>query len=295
MKIFIVGGSGLVGGNCLSYFKETDCEVIATHRYNETEHTVFFDTNHLEDDRNFDVYAFNPDVIIHTGAQPNVELCEENEAESYSQNVVSARAVAELCRDIGAKMVFTSTDYVYDGQSGPYRENDEIHPLSVYGQHKADAEAIIQTALDDHLILRIGSVYGDEWRGKNFIIRIINDVRNGREWTMNLPQDQYSTPVNAYDVARVIHTLCDDDKRGIYHIGSTDYLNRVQLAERVLSYLEDHQCTVIPKPTSALGQKAARPLNGGLAATKFLSEYPDFVFTNVDDYMLMKSLEDVID
>lgn len=288
MKAFIVGGSGLVGSNYMTYFSSQGIQCVGTHRYNETGNTVYFDALDLDNPMNFDIRAYRPDVIIHTAAQPNVELCETNEADSYELNVVTARNMALLSRDIGAKLLFTSTDYVFDGEHGPYRETDTVRPLSVYARHKVECEQVIQTLYDNVLILRIGSVYGDEERGKNFIIRIINDVESGREWTMRLPIDQYSTPVNAYDVARCSLLLINDDKRGIYHLGSTDYLNRVQLAHRVLAYLSDHKCSIIAQNTSDLSQKAGRPLRGGLSAHKFLSEYPSFQFTNVDDYMKSK-------
>ena len=135
------------------------------------------------------------------------------------------------------------------------------------------------------IILRICGVYGDELRGKNFVIRIINNVKNNEEWSMKLPRDQYATPVWAMDVARAATLLAVDRKSGIYHLGSTDFMNRVQLADKVLSYLPGHRCTVIGELTENLGQNAARPLMSGLISAKFLEEYPDFKFHNVDDYM----------
>ncbi len=285
MKVFIIGGSGLVGGNCFKYFQEQGVDVMASHRAFPAEGTVFFDSCDLDHADNFDIVAYNPDVIIHTGALTHVDYCEENEAESYERTVASAKNVVAICQQAKAKLVYTSTDYVFDGKNGPYTEDAEQNPLSVYARHKVEAEAAINQGLSESIIFRITNVYGDEIRGKNFVARIVNDISNGREWTMKLPYDQYATPVNAYDIGRVAFILLRDGKSGVYNVASTDFVNRCQLANRVLSHFPNHKCTVVPVSTKELNQTADRPLTGGLITAKFLSEYPDFEFSNVDDYL----------
>ncbi|MBD3637573.1 MAG: SDR family oxidoreductase [Crocinitomicaceae bacterium] len=290
MKFFIVGASGLVGGSFVKHLKEKGHEVVGTHLTLPTDDTVYFDALDLDNPQNFDVKNYQPDVVVHCAALANVDYCEANEDESYEKTVSTAKNLVELCKQLNAGIVYTSTDYVFDGTSGPYVETDDVNPLSVYGKHKLLVEELIQKELPDNgIILRICGVYGDEIRGKNFIIRIINDVKDNREWTMNLPQDQYATPVWAMDVAGAAVLLAEDKKSGIYHIGSTDFMNRVQLAHKVLSYLPNHKCTVIGKNTNELGQAAARPLMSGHISEKFLSEYPDYRFSNVDDYMRYKT------
>jgi dTDP-4-dehydrorhamnose reductase len=286
MKVFIIGGSGLVGGNCLKYFRAQGAEVMASHRAFKTDDTVFYDCcvpDHID---NFDIKSYKPEVIILCGALTHVDYCEENEEESYARTVATARHISELCQEIGAKLVYTSTDYVFDGKNGPYTEDAKMNPLSVYARHKIEAEEIINSALPDALIYRITNVYGDEIRGKNFVARIVNDIKDGREWTMRLPSDQYATPVNAFDIARATWLLLNDNKAGVYNIASTDFVNRCQLAHRVLKHFPDHKCTVVPVTTKELNQTADRPLVGGLITAKFLGEYPDFHFSNVDDYLI---------
>ena len=288
MKIFIIGGSGLVGGNCMKHFKLQGAEVKASHRDYVTDETVFYDCTKPEHTDNYDIGSYQPDVIMLCGALTHVDYCEENKVESYERTVATTQHIVDLCRKINAKLVYTSTDYVFDGQDGPYTEEDEMNPLSVYARHKVEAEEIIKNNLSDYLIYRITNVYGDELRGKNFVARIVNDIKDGREWTMKLPYDQYATPVNAYDIGRVTWLLLQDQKTGIYNVASTDFVNRCQLADRVLKYFPNHKCTVIPISTADLKQTANRPLTGGLITAKFLSEYPDFVFSNVDDYLRSK-------
>ncbi|MFA5436712.1 MAG: sugar nucleotide-binding protein, partial [Candidatus Neomarinimicrobiota bacterium] len=176
-------------------------------------------------------------------------------------------------------------DYVFDGRSGPYGENDPVNPLSVYGRHKLQAENWIRGTYPAHLILRVTNVYGDEMRGKNFVAFLIREARKGEAKTLRLPIDQYASPVNAADIGRACARLIRDGKRGLYHLSAGEYLNRVQLAEKVLRYFPGNRLRIAALPTKKLGQDAPRPLKGGLKNDKFLGEYPDFQFSTLDDYL----------
>lgn len=285
MKIFISGASGLVGGNCLKHFKEMGCTVVGTYFSYPTNDTVFYDTLNPEHTDNFDVMAFKPDVIVHCGALTHVDYCETNVDESYQKTVQSTLNLIALSQECGSKMVYISTDYVFDGKNGPYKEDAAVHPLSVYAEHKLAAEQAVLAASDDSLVLRVTNVYGNELRGKNFVARIVDQAKNGQKLTLKLPYDQYASPTNAWDIARAMYVLLKDGKTGIYHIGSTDYLNRVELALRVLSYFPNANYELIPVSTAALNQPANRPLLGGFVKMKFSNEYPEFLFGNVDSYM----------
>jgi len=285
MKVFIIGASGLVGSNCYKHFTSKGFDCIGTHFSYQAKDTVFFDTLNLANETNFDIYTFKPDVIVHCGALTHVDYCEQNEAESYEKTVTSTKNIIELATQLNAKLVFISTDYIFDGNAGPYDEAAETNPLSVYGRHKLEAEEAVIAANAANIVLRITNVYGDEERGKNFVSRIIEQVLDNKKLTLKLPTDQYATPINAYDIARCLYLLLNDDKHGIYNIASTDYMNRVQLALTILKYFEDAQYDLIPLSTPEINAPAARPLQGGLKNKKFMSEYPDFCFSTVDDYV----------
>ena len=288
MKALILGASGLVGGNCLKWFTEQGIECLGTHFSFETDHTQFYNTLDASDTNNADINSFNPDVIIHCGALTWVDYCEENPKESYEKTVQSTHNAVALAKQHSARLVYLSTDYVFDGTKGFYTEMDEANPLGVYGKHKLEAEQHIEKELEDYLICRITNVYGDEIRGKNFIARLSENMLKGEPMDLTLPIDQYATPVNARDVARAILTLLEHKKRGIYHLASIDYLNRVQLAERVAQYFGHKQVTINAVSTADLKQAAKRPLNGGMSAAKFNQEFPHFRWTNVDDYLKSK-------
>ncbi len=285
MKVFIAGASGLVGGNCLKHFTEQGWEVVGSYFSYELPGTVYYNTLEPGDAGNFDIKAFNPDVIVHCGAMTHVDNCELQPGESYRQTVQSTINLVQVAKDCNARFVYMSTDYVFDGKHGPYREEDEVNPLSVYGRHKLEAEQYTLKEIPGTLVLRVTNIYGNEARGKNFIARIIQQCKDKQKLTLKLPYDQYACPTNAWDIARSMYLLLKDNKTGIYHIGGTDYTNRVQLALRVLQYFPGAEYDLIPMSTEDLKQPAARPLIGGFVTMKFNREYPEFLFGNVDSYL----------
>ena len=285
MKVFISGASGLVGSNCLKHFKEQGLETIGSYYSFETDDTVFYDTLMPDHPFNFDVATFAPDVIVHCGALTHVDYCETHEQESYEKTVQSTINLIKVAKECGAKMVYISTDYVFDGKNGPYKEDASVNPISVYARHKLEAEQMVLREIPHSLVLRVTNVYGNELRGKNFVARIIDQCKNHQKLTLKLPYDQYASPANAWDIARAMYLLLRDHKEGIYHIGGTDFLNRVELALRVLSYFPDAEYELIPISTEDMKQPAARPLIGGFVKAKFSSESPEFLFGNIDSYM----------
>lgn len=285
MKIFVSGASGLVGGNCLKWFRARGWDVVGSHLSYSTPDTVYFNTLVPGDSGNFDLVAFAPDVIVHCGALTHVDYCEQHPEESYEKTVQSTLNLIEQARTCGAKLVLLSTDYVFDGKEGPYKESDAVHPLSVYGKHKLEAENEVISSGIPYLILRVTNVYGNELRNKNFIARIIEQCSNGQHLTLKLPYDQFASPTNALDIARAMYELLLQRKTGIYHICSSDFMNRVELALKVIGYFPGASYSLEAVATEQLAQPAARPLNGGFVKQKFVKEFPEFTFTSVDNYL----------
>jgi dTDP-4-dehydrorhamnose reductase len=293
MKIVILGASGLIGGNMLRHYESyPGFKVVGTHFSFSTTDTVAFDTLNPSNPENFDILDFNPDWIIHCGALSWVDYCEEHPKESYEKTVLSTKNALAIAARLRIPFLYISTDYVFDGESGPYREDHPTNPISVYAKHKLEAEELVLNANPKNLVLRVTNVYGDEIRMKNFIARLLTNLQKGEPQTLYLPNDQYATPVNALDVAKAAQLLIIDGKSGVYNIASTDYVNRVQLAQKVLDYFPHHNMTIVPKSTSEINPPAPRPLFGGLISHKFLSEYPDFQLTNVDDYLKTKTKDE---
>ncbi len=285
MKVFISGASGLVGSNCLKHFTEMGWEAIGSYYSFQTDDTVFYDSLLPDHPENFNILEFAPDYIIHCGALTHVDYCETHEEESFEKTVQSTINLIKIANQLGAGMVYLSTDYVFDGKHGPYSETDPVCPISVYAHHKLQAEKLVLKDIPNALVLRVTNVYGNELRGKNFVARIIDQCQKHEKLTLKLPVDQYASPANAWDIARAMFLLLRDGKKGIYNIGGSEYINRVELAKIVLSNFPNAQYDLIPLTTEVLNQPAKRPLLGGFKTTKFHTEYPDFVFCTVDSYV----------
>lgn len=287
MRVVILGASGLVGGQCLHHFSALGWQTRGTHFSYATPETHFFNTLNLADPANaaLNLHAFQPQWLVHCGALTHVDHCQTHPDESHLQTVVSTHNVLHLAQQLGARVAYLSTDYVFDGAAGPYAETDEPRPLSVYGQHKLQAEQLVTGHSPLHTVARITTVYGHERRGKNFVARIAAQAASGSDTNLRLPADQYATPINAACVARALAVLMQQPEGGLYHLASTDYMNRVQLAQRVAAHFPQSRLTFTPATTASLGQAAPRPLRGGLRAETFLARFPDFSFTNLDDYL----------
>lgn len=286
MKVLVIGASGLVGSHCLKYFKEKDVEVIGTYRNFKTEGTYFFDPLEENCFGFLEKINFKPELIVHCGALTNVDYCEEHQEESENLTLTSTKVIADYCKKNSTRLVYISTDYVFDGLNGPYSEDEKTNPINVYGKHKLEAEWVAEK-IESCIIARITNVYGEEERSKNFIAYLLSVIHSGMEKNFNLPFDQFATPIYAGDIARMIYLLVMDDKKGVYHLASTDYYNRYQLAKKVKSYFMNASHLLLePISTQSLQQKAKRPLNGGLLNIKFTREYPQFEYTNVDAFIL---------
>ena len=285
MKVFIIGASGLVGGNCMRHFSEKGWDVKGSYFSYAIDGLEFYNTLEPGDAANCDIAAWQPDVLVHCGALTHVDYCETHVEESYQKTVQSTINIIALAKQCKARMVYLSTDYVFDGKEGPYTEDAPIHAISIYGKHKLEAEQLVLKEIEGALVLRVTNIYGDEARGKNFVARIVQQCEEGATLKLKLPYDQFASPTNAMDIARAMFLLLRDGKQGIYHIGGTDYMNRVALALRVLKYFPEANYELEAISTDALQQPAARPLLGGFITAKFSREYPEFLFSNVDDYL----------
>jgi dTDP-4-dehydrorhamnose reductase len=200
-----------------------------------------------------------PDVVLVAGAMCHVDLCEQKPDLCRRINVDGPAAVAEYAREAGTRVVFFSTDHVFDGTRPSYVESDEVHPLSVYASSKMEAEnAIRATIPTQHLIIRTGWVYGPDSQRRNFILRLIDRLRQ-RE-TVDVPEDQWGCPTYTDDLAAAARFLVDKNTVGTFHAVGPDLIDRASLARRVCDRFDLDGSLLTPRPTSALGQAARRSL-----------------------------------
>lgn len=264
MRVFIVGASGFIGSILHDCFSR-EHEVYGSFYSNPVEGLVRLD---MRDRRTAGkiIASLRPDAIILPASNPNVEYCEEHPTETWQVNVKGSENLIESARDIGAKFVFFSSDYVFDGTEGPYSEDDTPNPINEYGKQKLAVEKLIKGSLEDYLVVRVTVVYGWEKRGKNYVMRIIKNLKYGIP--MKIPYDQIGSPTYANNMVHVVKELVESERTGIYHVAGNDLMDRYAFAKNVANVFELDDSFLIPVATDELGQKARRPLRAGLKITK---------------------------
>lgn len=222
-----------------------------------------------------------PEWILIAGVLGNVDRAELEPALCRAVNVEGPRVVAECAKTAGAIVVYYSTDTVFDGAKDGYAEDDPVAPVNAYARSKAEAEAVMRTLLPrQSLIIRTAWLYGPDARRRNFVLRLVDDVRAGRP--MPVPDDQWGSPTFTDDVARVTRLLLERGCRGIYHAVGPEFVNRAELARQVCRQFGLEERFVLAQPTAALQQPARRPLRVRLDCRKLRAEVA-CAFRGVDE------------
>lgn len=222
--------------------------------------------------------SVKPDVVIHCAAWTAVDLAEDEDKQEtvYLVNADGTRNIAGVCRELGCKMVYLSTDYVFDGTGTEPWQPDcrNYSPLNVYGKTKLEGELAVSELLDRYFIVRIAWVFGKN--GKNFIRTILNLGKTHDKLTV--VNDQIGTPTYTYDLARLLVDMIETEKYGYYHATNEGgYISWYDFATEIFhqaaelghpEYDKDH-LTVVPVTTEEYGlSKAARPFNSRLDKSK---------------------------
>lgn len=211
--------------------------------------------------------ALVPDVVfLAVNPRGGVDRCEEEPQEAWETIVDGTRNVAEAAARWGAKLVYYSTDYIFDGKGGPYSEEAVPSPISAYGRAKLEAEEVVRRLAGDYLIIRTTALFGWDRGSRNFAMQVWQALQAGRP--LRVPCDQWCTPTLADYLAEVSVRLVQMDAWGVFNVVGRDRLTRSELAVALARALALDPQLITPVPTSELGQKARRPLQGGLRTEK---------------------------
>lgn len=259
-RLLITGGSGFVGSHLLQQ---------ATPHY-ET-HTTFL--NHAIADsaaipHRIDfaqaeqlellLTEIKPDIIIHTAAISGPDFCEQNQELTYQVNVVATEALARWSARNNARLIFTSTDMVFDGCRGMYRESDPPSPISAYARSKVAAEKILLQQHRNYAIARVALVYGlGIVRSTSFFEKMLLDLIAGKSVT--LFHDQYRSPILVNNLAAALLELAANHFIGIIHLGGTERINRWEFGLRTCQVFKLPVQNLIKKSMDDLPTAAPRP------------------------------------
>jgi CDP-6-deoxy-D-xylo-4-hexulose-3-dehydrase len=249
----------LVGSAARQAFEQAGHEVIGTYLRHPDEGLRPLN---LADDQAVHrlIAEARPEAVLLPAALTDVEYCESHPAEAHLANVVQVEHVLRACEQWQPLVVYYSTDYIFDGQRGPYSEESEPHPQSVYGHTKLAAERLVRSYAH-HLILRTTVVYGWRRGSKNFAMQMISKLNAGEQ--MRVPDDQIGNPTLAEYLGEVTVRLVQDDVSGVVNVAGRERLSRFAFAQELARTLDLDGGLLVPVSTASLHQQAPRPLEGG--------------------------------
>lgn len=200
-----------------------------------------------------------PDAVIHTAALADIDFCEAHPDQARRMNVSLTQTIAELCTETGAKLVFCSTDTVFDGEQAPYREQDPTGPLNFYAATKVEAEIIVARLNTNFVIARLALVIGLPilGAGNSFLSRMFAELQQGRE--VGVSPNEIRTPIDVITLGRALLELAGNGHAGIIHLAGNDRLNRFEMARRVATRFGFPTRLIVAKDPSAIPGRAARP------------------------------------
>ena len=261
MKILVTGANGQLGFDVIKELSSRGHDVLATD-IDDMDITNIGLVNRVLNDT-------NPDAVIHCAAWTAVDAAEDNEEKCRLINARGTRNIAEACQKISCKMMYISTDYVFDGNGDkPWKPDcDDFRPLNVYGQTKLEGELAVKDCLDKYFIVRISWVFGVN--GNNFVKTMLSI---GRKYdTVKVVNDQIGTPTYTHDLARLLGDIIESDNYGCYHASNEGgYISWYDFACEIFRQA-GLNTKVISVTTDEYGKsKAARPFNSRLDKSKLL-------------------------
>lgn len=254
MKILVTGAGGGLGGEIPHVFNDDELALCDRAVLNVTDEDAVLDK----------VRSERPDVIIHAAAYTAVDRAEDDHAGAVAVNVVGTENVAKAALEVGAVLVYPSTDYVFDGtKTEPYTEDDRPNPLGVYGQTKLDGEQAAQTINDKTFVVRTSWLYSQT--GKSFVTTMLRLF--AEKDSLQVVSDEISTPTYARDFAKALKQLIATEAYGTYHLshaGETSWYNYA----REIARQSKAQITIAPTTAALYGLPAKRPSHSTLDSSK---------------------------
>lgn len=261
MRVLVTGVTGQLGHDCVVELKDRGMEVRGVSSRD-------FPLTNAKAMRRV-MAAYKPNCVIHCAAYTAVDRAEDDEAACMAVNAEGTANLAKLCREFHAKMVYISTDYVFDGQgTEPWKPDcRDYAPLNVYGKSKLGGELAVSEILEKYFIVRIAWVFG--LNGKNFIRTMLNVGRTHPE--VRVVDDQIGTPTYTLDLARLLVDMIETEKYGYYHATNEGgFISWYDFTKEIYRQA-GMQTRVTPVTTAEYGlSKAARPFNSRLDKSKLV-------------------------
>lgn len=278
-KILITGSNGLLGQKLVKkLYDNKNFDLLATSQgANRIDSFDGFNYQTMDitskDEVNNIVNQFKPDIIINTAAMTNVDACEDAKEKCWDINVKAVENLLEASTKNNVHLIHLSTDFVFDGENGPYKETDKPNPLSYYAESKlASEELLLNSGYGNFAIARTIIVYGiaDNMSRSNVVLWAKGAIE--KQAPINVVDDQFRSPTLAEDLADGCILIAEKKAKGIYHLSGKDIMSILELVHRVADFYKLDNSCITPIKTAVLNQKAARPPKTGFILDKAASE-----------------------
>jgi dTDP-4-dehydrorhamnose reductase len=259
MKVLVTGADGQLGYDVVKKLKEEKIEHLGVDKKD-------FDLTNEQETKDF-ILDYAPDVIVHCAAYTDVDQAELEKKLAYQVNVEGTKFIAEAARELDAKLLYISTDYVFDGQGEePFEVTDQPNPINYYGETKYQGEQKVKKLLDKYFIVRTSWIFGEH--GDNFVKTMLELGKERDE--ISVVADQYGSPTYTGDLAELIVDMIKTDKYGIYHATNEGFCSWYEFSKEIFKSA-DIDVVVKPISNDEFKNKAERPNNSKLSKQNLIN------------------------
>jgi dTDP-4-dehydrorhamnose reductase len=277
-KILITGSNGLLGQKIIyGYKNDSSVTLVATargeNRMQDKSGYAYVELDITNREQVFRVLREqNPDTVINTAAMTNVDACEEDKAGCDLLNVTAVQFLADACNELNIHLIHLSTDFIFDGENGPYAEDDEPNPLSYYGESKLLAEKIVEECTCPWTIIRTVLVIGitEGMSRSNIVLWAKGALEKGQK--INVVDDQFRTPTLAEDLADGCMLVAKQKATGIFNVSGKDFMSIYELVQHVAHHFKLPTHLIQKSSSDSLNQAAKRPPITGFILEKAMGQ-----------------------
>ena len=260
MKCFVTGANGQLGSDLICQLKSRGYDVLGT----DVQEMDITDSSQVERVMG----SYEPDVVFHCAAYTAVDRAEDETELCEKINAFGTKNIAKVCAKLGCKMIYISTDYVFDGEgTRPWEPDDPRSPLNAYGKYKYEGELEVEKYLSRYFIIRISWVFGKQ--GKNFVDTML---RLGKEHDeLTVVDDQIGSPTYTWDLSRLLIDMAETEKYGAYHATNEGICSWYEFAKEIFR-IKGMKTKVTPVSSDQYPVKAKRPKNSRMSKQKLMDQ-----------------------
>ncbi len=275
-SILITGSNGLLGQKLVHLLKEKN-NVIASSKgsclISNQSDFIYHSLDITDEEAIFETFEkYRPDAVINTAAMTNVDGCEDQKELCDKINVRAVEYLSKACEQYDTHLIHISTDFIFDGENGPYSEDDIANPLSYYGLSKWKSEKVLQDSSCKWAILRTIILYGtaENLQRNNIVLWGRKALKEGQ--ALNIIDDQFRSPTLAEDLAQACRLVVEKQATGIYNASGKDIMSIYEMVERMADFYQCDKSQINRISSSTLNQKAKRPPKTGFLLNKIINQ-----------------------